>query len=182
MPRLPELSYDALDEKQKKVHDGIASGPRGSVRGPFSMLLHSPHLAERVSELGEFVHYRCAVPQKLRELVVLIIARHWTSDYEWAAHEPPARKAGLTDAVVEALRRGERPDFDDPAEAEIYDFCTELLRTGRVSDEVFAPVNERLGDAATVDLVGLIGHYCLVAMTINVFEIPTRDGSAPFGT
>jgi len=97
MPRLPELPYDTLDEAQRKVHDEIASGPRGGVRGPFGMLLHSPHLADRVQKLGEFVHYRCAVPGKLRELV------------------------------------------------------------------------------------GLMGHYCLVAMTINVFEIPPRDGSAPFG-
>jgi 4-carboxymuconolactone decarboxylase len=102
------------------------------------------------------------------------------SEYEWAAHEPPARNAGLTDDVVEALRKGEAPDFDDPAEDEIHEFCTQLLRTGRVSDAAFCAINERLGDAATVDLVGLIGHYCLVAMTINVFEVPTRDGSAPF--
>ena len=182
MTRLPELPYDSLDEAQRKVHDEITSGPRGSVRGPFSMLLHSPHLADRVQRLGEFVHYQCAVPQKLRELVVLTIARHWASDYEWAAHEPAARRAGLTDDVVEALRRGERPAFDDPAEAETYEFCTELLRTGRVSDETFSAVNQRLGNAPTVDLVGLIGHYSLVAMTINVFEIPTRDGSAPFAT
>lgn len=179
MARLPQLSRDDMTEEQQRVHDAIAGGPRAGVRGPFHSLLYSPRLADAAQKLGEYVRYDCSIPQKLREMAILMTAHHWKAQYEWFAHEGHARKAGLPEAVIESLRQGERPAFADPAEEEIYDFCTELYRDRRVSDATFARIEARHGKVGAVELGGLLGHYNLIAITLNISETPVPGGAKP---
>lgn len=176
MPRLPVLDRDDLSPEQLKVYDDIASSPRGGVRGPFNALLHSPALADRVQKLGAFVRYDCSVPQKLREFAILITARHTRAHYEWFAHETHAQKAGLDQDIIEAVRAQTRPAGMDAAEEAVYDFVTEYYAGHRVGDDAFGRVVDALGEQGAVDLVGLLGHYNVIAMTLNVFEISVPDG------
>ena len=179
MSRLPELTPETMTPEQKSICDDIASSPRGGVRGPFKVLIHSPDLCDRVQKLGAFVRYDCSVPQKLREMAILITARHLDADYEWSAHEPHARTAGLAGEVIEAIRDRQRPRFNEAAEEIVYDFTTELHKTNRVIDATYARAAAELGDQGVVDLVGLLGHYSLIAMTLNAFEVPIPDGQPP---
>src|SRR5690554_3464328 len=109
--RLPQLDTKAMDAAQKAVYDRIAGGARGGVRGPFLALLHSPDLAARVEQLGVYVRFECAVPQRLRELAILTVARNWQADYEWFAHAPIAENQGLPKAVIDALGIGAAPEW-----------------------------------------------------------------------
>jgi 4-carboxymuconolactone decarboxylase len=176
---MPELSRDAMTAEQQRVHDDIAGGPRGGVRGPFYALLYSPPLADAAQKLGQYVRYDCSIPQKLRELAILITAYHWKAQYEWFAHESHAREAGLPDPVIDAIREGKRPSFTDAAEEEIYNFCTELYENKRVSDASFAKVEARHGKVGAVELGGLLGHYNLIAITLNIAEIEVPGGAKP---
>lgn len=179
MSRAPQLSRDTMTAEQQAVHDAIAGGPRGGVRGPFNVLLHSPRLADAVQALGAYVRYDCAVPWKLREMAILITAKHWTAQYEWFAHEKIAREAGLDDGIIEAIRAGRKPSFTEEAEEVVWRFATELYENRRVSDETFAAAEKLFGVSGVVDLVGLMGHYNVIAMTLNAFEVEVPDGSRP---
>jgi len=179
MSRIPEVPRDQLTPEQRDVYDRIASGPRGGVRGPFHPLIQSPVLADCVQKLGQYVRYDCSIPQKLRELAILITARHWGAQYEWFAHAPHAREAGLPDAVIEAIRCNKRPDFDDAAEQEIYNFCTELYTNRRISDDSYDKIVDRHGQAGAVDLAGLLGHYNVISITLNTFEVEVPGGERP---
>lgn len=179
MARLPEVSLDSLTPEQQVVAEHIKGGPRGSVRGPFKILLHSPPLADCAQALGAYVRYGAKVPWKLRELAILVTAHHWRAQYEWHAHESEARKAGLADPVIEAVRTGERPRFTDPDEETIYDFARELYATRRVSDRTWKKAHALLGDQGVVDLAGLIGHYNLIAITLNIFDVDVPGGGKP---
>lgn len=179
MSRAPMLARESMTPEQQKVHDEIAGGPRGGVRGPFNVLLHSPKLADAVQRLGSYVRYDCAVPSKLRELAILITAKHWKAQYEWFAHEKIAREAGLDGGIIEAIRTGRTPDFTEEAEEIVWRFATELYASRRVSDKAFAAAEKRFGLSGVVDLVGLMGHYNVIAMTLNSFEVEVPDGSVP---
>jgi 4-carboxymuconolactone decarboxylase len=179
MSRLPELDPEKLTPEQRRVYDDIASGPRGSVRGPFLALLNSPQLADCVQKLGQYVRYDCSVPWKLREIAILVTAHHWRAQYEWFAHAKEARAAGIADSIIDAIRQGKRPKFDDPAEEEVYEFCTELYANRRVTDRTFAKVVDRHGPVAAVELAGLLGHYNLIAITLTVFDVPVPGGEKP---
>ncbi len=179
MARTSEVSRDEMSPEQQKVYDDIAGGPRGGVRGPFLALLNSPELADKIQKLGQFVRYDCLIPWNLREVAILVTAYHWKAQYEWFAHDSEARKSGVSEAVIEAIRLGERPVFEDSAEEEIYDFCSELYATRRVSDDIYQKIVDRHGDQGATDLAGLLGHYNLIAITLNIFDIEVPGGLTP---
>jgi len=181
MTRLPDLSPDAMTAEQRRVHDIIASGPRGLVQGPLRVWLHSPTLAERAQALGAFCRYGSSLPQKLSELAIIVTGAHWRAGFEWHVHAPIAVKAGLDPAAVEAIRTGGEPGFTQEDEAAVHAFATELLRTRTVSEATFARARAALGEVAVVDLVGVLGYYGFISMTINAFAVALPDGAAdPF--
>ncbi len=155
MSRLPPFDPATLDAAQKLVHDRIASGARGSVGGPFTVLLQSPELASRVEQLGVFLRYECSVPQRLRELTILVVGHHWRADYEWYAHTGIARSQGLAAESITAIGAGLQPTFAQAAEGLVFTFVRELLNSGRVADATYAAARELLGIKGVVELTGL---------------------------
>ena len=135
--RFVNLEPERMSEAQKRVHDAIAGGPRGGVRGPFGVLLRSPELADRVQKVGEHLRFNSSLPARLNEFAILINARFWGSKYEWYAHRPFAIKGGLAESIADDLAQNRRPAGMKPDEALIYAFCTALHRRHAVDDAVF---------------------------------------------
>lgn len=181
MPRLPDIDPEKLSPEQKKVHDAIMSGPRGVVQGPLRVWLESPELADRAQALGAFCRYGTSLPARLSELAILVTGAHWLAGFEWHVHAPIAIKAGLNAAAVEAIRRGETPSLPKRDEAAVYAFASELWRSRHVSAETYKRAIGELGQTGVVELVGILGYYGLISMTINAFEVPMPKGSSdPF--
>ena len=180
MSRLPDLVYDHMSDEQKRIHDEITAGPRGAVAGPLKIWLHAPALADRAQKLGAHARYHSSLPPRLSELAILITGAAWQADYEWHAHLGPARKAGIADDVIEAIRTGAEPAFDDAPSRAVYQAASELHGTRRLSSETYGFAIEALGEQGLVDLIGILGYYTLISMTLNAFEVETPDGSRPF--
>lgn len=180
MSRLPEMHYDQMTTEQQRVHDEIAAGPRGKVVGPLKVWLYSPELADRAEKLGAYVRFHSALPAELSELAILLTARLWQADFEWYVHVGPARAAGIPDAVIEAIRLGAEPALGDAKARAVYAVARELHETRALSDRTYAQAEAALGREALVDLVGLLGYYTLISMTLKAFDVPAPDGSHPF--
>jgi 4-carboxymuconolactone decarboxylase len=179
--RLPDIVVENLSPEQRRVYDAILSGPRGVVQGPLRVWLNSPELADRAQALGAFCRYGTVLPPRLSELAIITAGAYWKAGFEWAVHAPIALKTGLDPQVVEAIRKGEQPIFDKPDEAALYAFASELLRDRKVSDETYRRAEKELGTRALVDLVGILGYYSLISMTIVAFEVPVPEGETePF--
>jgi 4-carboxymuconolactone decarboxylase len=177
MTRLKPIDPNQLQTRERAVYDSIA-GMRGAVRGPFLALLHSPELASRVEQLGVYVRYESAVPERLRELAILVVARHWRADYEWLIHASLAQGQGLDARHLMKLGTGDMPDWDTPADSLTHVFCAGLLREGEVDDETYGHMTKLLGPQGVVDLVGLVGYYALLALTLNAHAVIVPEGSA----
>jgi len=108
-------------------------------------------------------------------------ARLWRAQYEWFAHAPMAEKAGVKSKTIRALRIGRAPKSAPKDERAIYDFVRELYKTKRVSDRTYKRVHAVLGDSAMVELVGILGYYVMISMTLNVFRMmPPPDAELSF--
>ncbi|WP_417810012.1 carboxymuconolactone decarboxylase family protein [Thioclava sp.] len=167
--------------EQQTVFDAIASGKRGLVQGPLRVWLQSPKLADRAQALGEFCRYETRLPPRLSELAILVTGSFWGSGFEWAVHAPIAIQSGLAPEIVEDIRVGKTPNFQNKAEAAIYAYAHELHHTHRVSDETHRAAVELLSPEGVVELVGILGYYTLISMTINAFDVPLPKGVAdPF--
>ena len=182
MARLPDIDPAALTPEQRRVYDSILSGPRGIVEGPLRVWVNSPGLADKAQALGAFCRYGTSLEQRLSELAIITTGAHWQAGFEWAVHAPIALAAGLDPEAVEAIRLGHEPDLPKPDERAVYAFSSELLRNRRVSDATYAATVAALGQLGVVDLVGILGYYGLISMTINAFDVPLPEGAAaPFG-
>jgi len=183
-PRLPILSEDTLSSDQRALLESIRSGPRGAgtgIRGPFAMFLHAPAFGELAQQLGGYCRFKTGVPARLSEFAVLVTAKLWRAQYEWYAHVPQAERAGVAKETIRDIHRGRVPKAAPKDERAIYDFIQELYKTRRVSDRNFKRVHSVLGDAATVELVGILGYYVLISMILNVFRMsPPAGESLPF--
>ena len=153
------------------MHDAIVSGPRGRVQGPLRMWLESPVLADRAQALGAFCRYESALPPRLSELAIIVTGAFWRAGFEWHVHAPLARDAGIPEAAIEAIREGHEPSFDHEDERAVHVFTRELLETRRVGEATYAAAFAALGQRGVVDLVGIIGYYGLISLTINAFEV-----------
>lgn len=179
--RFRPLTWDELNPAQRTMVNDLLSGTRGTTTGPFNVLLRSPEMGNRAQRLGEYLRFQSSVPRRLNEMAILMTARWWLSQYEWHAHKPLALAAGLDAAVIDDLQAGRRPSRMTPEEAVIYDFSTELRERRRVSDATYKSAVTLLGEQGVVDLVGLMGYYDLVSMTLNVDRYPLPQGAAlPF--
>jgi 4-carboxymuconolactone decarboxylase len=175
--RFPPVAPEAMSEAQRDVAARIAGGPRGSLRGPFLVLLHNPELADRVQALGEHLRYRSAVPQRLVELAVLVTARRWTCQYVWFMHAPLARREGVADDVIAAIAAGRRPEAMTEDEALTHDIAAHA--GGDLPDALFAAAEARFGRAGLLDLLAVCGYYTMQAMVLNAARAPLPGGAPP---
>ena len=189
MSRLRGLRPEELDEDAHHTWEHVTNGRRGSVGeltgadggliGPFNAMLYSPRIGGRVSELGEAIRFDASIDRRLVELAVVTVGAWWRSSFEFSAHAPLAAKEGVTADVIDALARGEEPQFDAADEQLVHRFTTRLLRDGRVDDETYRDTVALLGEQGVVELVVLCGYYTTVALLLNAFRVPVPAGEEP---
>ncbi|KAA0969578.1 carboxymuconolactone decarboxylase family protein [Aureimonas fodinaquatilis] len=179
--RLEDLDEANLSPAQKVIYDQILSGPRGIVEGPLRVWLKSPKLADKAQALGAFCRYDTNLPPRLSELAIITTGAVWRAGFEWAVHAPIAIKAGVSPQIAEAIRLGQEPQFEAEDEAAVYAFSRELHENRGVSDATYQRCVAALGEEVTVELVGILGYYTFISMTINAFHVPLPAGASdPF--
>ncbi|MBK6317965.1 MAG: carboxymuconolactone decarboxylase family protein [Dehalococcoidia bacterium] len=176
MPRLAPIDFENLTPEQTTVADAIRNGPRGGLRGPFEAWLRSPGFADPAQRVGAYCRYGSSIPSDLNEMAILMTGKYWKAQFEFWAHARLALQAGLDPAIVEAVRTGAEPPFKREMERVVYDFVSEYLATHRVSDTNYRRAVETFGENGVVDIIGVVGYYGLVSMTLNVFEVELPPG------
>jgi 4-carboxymuconolactone decarboxylase len=177
--RLGPLAHADMNDEQRAAAQAVIDGPRGAVYGPFVPLLRSPELMECAQRLGEYLRYRSAIGTRLSELAILVTARQWDQQVEWAIHVPIALRTGIGLDVVDAVARRERPQAMLVDEAVVHDFCIELHQHKRVSDATYVEALALFGEKGVVDLMGINGYYTLLAMVMNAAQTPAPESEVP---
>lgn len=174
--RFTALESLALTVDQQRVIDEVRAGRRGTAPANVVSWLPHPELARRAAHLGELVRYGTSLRPALSELAILVVARHWSSAYEWAIHAPEAARAGVPAEAIDALSRGETPALPRD-EAAVLSFARELVSSGRVSDDTWRGAMAACGETGVVDLIAVVGYYTFVAFTLNAREVPAPEGA-----
>lgn len=189
MPRLSPVLPDVMSDAQRAMFDAVVGGkrgpgmiaPDGGLIGPFNALMRNPELGDRIQRVGEALRFETSLSRRVIEVVTLVVGAHWRAQFEWWAHERLAREAGVSDAVINAIKQGEQPNFEDTSEAVAYDVVTELHGTQRVSDATYARAVDMFGETGVFEIVSLVGYYTLISVVLNTFDIPLAEGKTlPF--
>lgn len=176
--RLALIPLSDMTAEQRAAAQAVIDGPRGALYGPFVPLLHSPELMACTQRLGEYLRYRSAIGPRLTELAILVTARQWDQQVEWAIHAPIAAQEGVPQAVIDAIASRQVPQGLQPDEQAVYDFCHELHTTRQVGDATWAAAMLQFGEKGVTDLMGINGYYTLLAMVMNGARSATPPSTA----
>ncbi|MFL2855674.1 MAG: carboxymuconolactone decarboxylase family protein [Pseudohongiellaceae bacterium] len=186
LARLPQIQRENLNTLGRSAFDTYVSPGTGyetGLRGPVGMWMHSPVLAEAVFDLRQRVRYGTPKDQRLTELIILTTAREISNQYEWSAHEPLGQAAGLEQDIIEVIKyrkdMNSLPSIEGFGEIEqtLVQFTRELVSEEKVSIPTFNKAIELFGNEGVVDIVGLVGYYNFVAMTLKAFDVQRPVGS-----
>jgi 4-carboxymuconolactone decarboxylase len=177
MPRIPAISSKS---DVRPEHHGAADAVVevfGSIRGPFSVLLHSPRLAERLLPLVPYFREESVVDARLRLIAILTAVRERDAAYPWAAQVGQARKNGLREEVIDLIRAKGDPASLPEDERDVMSYARELMRTNRPDGALVNRLAKRYGNEWVVDLTTATHYFALVAGIANAFDIPpAADG------
>jgi 4-carboxymuconolactone decarboxylase len=178
MPRVDDLDLRTLTPQQKAIYDRIAGTRGGTVRGPFAIWLRKPEIADHADRLGTTLR-QGTLDKRLFELMVLMVARHWSAQYEWYAHARHALELGLPPAVIDAIKERRRPDLTSDNERLVYDLVTEMHQTRLLSQPTYDRAVAALGLDDVIELVTALGFYTMVAFMLFGFDAPVPGGERP---
>ena len=179
MARVPIVTRDMVPEEFRDAFDELTRDTGGTISGgPISIIVNSPELARRRAGLTSYLRYESTFSNRIRELAILATARNFDCPYIWNAHASDAREAGVSDAIIDAIRdRQPLPPMADDEQA-IVNYCTEFYRNHRVSASTFQIALEQFGAQHLVELTALMGHYAQTAFFLNAFEVDLPDERA----
>ncbi|MBR0793988.1 carboxymuconolactone decarboxylase family protein [Bradyrhizobium jicamae] len=177
--RFTPLRAEDLSPAQRAWADLIAVPPRNAkfTAPPYRAYIRNPDLAPRLSNLSDYLRWNTSLPPRLSEMAILITARHWTAQYEWSAHYPLALKGGLDAKIADAIADGRRPDTMKDDEAALYDLGMALYHDRKVSDEVYKAALAKFGERGIMDIIGIMGYYDLVSMTLITMQAGAQNDS-----
>ena len=178
MSRVPPLDPATLTAEQQRVAAAI-SGARKNVRGPFTIWLRNPALAEHANAFGVALRDSRMLDRRLFELAVITVCRAWSVQYAWSSHAPAAEAAGVSPDVVAAIRDNRKPELKRDDERVVYDVATELMQTKELSQATYDRAIAQFGIEGTVDLVSTVGYYAMVGIFLKSFDVPTPTGDRP---
>ncbi len=176
MARLtPITDRNQVPAKERAIVDAIVQS-RGALQGPFTMFLHCPELAGRAAHLGAFVRFEGSLDTRVRVLAAMTVARELDAVYVWGAQTAGARRLGVPEATITAIRERHARGIP-PEDAQIVEFTRRLVQTHRVDDASVKALRARFGDEGFIQLTGTIGYYSMLAMTVNACELEAGPGA-----
>lgn len=174
--RLTWISPSEMTEHQRATYDESVASKRGRPPEPMMAWLHSPEMARHATRLGAFLRYDTTLTPQQSELAILVTARHWSAKFEWYAHKKLALAAGMDHRIIDDINARRVPQFDDPKAQVIYDVSRSLHETHVVPKPLYDKAQELLGQQGFVEVIGLVGYYTLVSMTLNAYEFGLPEG------
>ncbi|MBT3644305.1 MAG: carboxymuconolactone decarboxylase family protein [Gammaproteobacteria bacterium] len=184
--RYTSLDFEQLTPEQQQLHHQIATSrglePEQPLGGPFDPWIESPVLGGILSNLGYFHRFQSRLNRRQIELAILVTAAHWQAAFEWWAHEPMARDAGLNDSIIKAIKHRQPLHLSDPLDQMAWEIASALQHNQRLTAELYQRAVAGFGRPGVIELISLCGYYTTVAMTLNALDIQLPTGEAqPFG-
>ena len=182
MARISLVTRDAVAKDEQAAYDAFSAGRGGEPKiGPYSIIAHMPHMAQRLEGLRTYIRKEASVSQKVQELVMLTVARDMNCAFIWYAHAAAAKQAGVPGHVVDSIREKRPPLGLSPDEQAAINFARELLQNRKVSKATFDAAMSHFGQRGTMTLTNLVACYAVLAYNMNTFELeapahPTEPG------
>lgn len=165
MARVPYVARESLDAEGQKIYDQIRQDRNSPEVGlQFRALLNSPKAAGYLTSMGAQLRFQSAIPEHLKELAIILVAREWNSDIEWTGHSLLAARAGISSRTIETIRTGKAPEGLQGDEVVIARYVRQAIRDKEITDDAFEAAHQLLGDQGVTDLTLTVSYYTALAI------------------
>lgn len=172
MPRVTPITSktDVAPEHQAVAEDVLKVF--GAIRGPFSIMLHSPEMTKRLLPLVPFFRDESIVEGRLRSVGILAAVREREAAYVWAAQVAAARRNGVREEAIDLLRARADASKLSAEEAAIVNYVRQLMRTNRADQAAFDALHNAHGTKWLVELTTSVHYFSMLCGVVNAFEVP----------
>jgi AhpD family alkylhydroperoxidase len=176
--RIPQiLDKSQLPPDYQAVFERVAAS-RGRPGGPYSILFHNPPIADQVDALSQTLRTDSGLTPAEFTLTALAVARAKDCLFVWSVQAPGARRAGVSDEVIQAVG-GRQTKGLNQDQADIVAYAQALVASNRVDEALFGRLRESHGVPWLVGLTTVAGHFNLICGVNNAFAVPpSPDGDA----
>lgn len=173
MPRLPYITDRQAGDTP--LVTAIRQRRGGELLNLDRLLLYSPAFAQGWNALLGAVRTQLSVAPKLRELAMCVVAVLNGAEYEYVHHAPEFVRAGGREEQIAAVHRMRSHEIDatlfDEIENATIALSAQMTKSIEVDDASFETLRRHLGDAATVELVGVVAAYNMVSRFLVALRI-----------
>ncbi len=176
--RVPPVSRDDLTDEQKELLDAVTLAD-GSALHIFATLVRHPGLFRRWMPFGGKL-LAGKLPARDRELLILRTGWNCGAEYEWGQHVVIARGTGLTGDEIERVKEGPAADGWSDDDALLLRAADELHEASRLTDTTWERLAQRYDEPQLIEIPMLVGHYHMVAFTLNALGVQREPGVPGF--
>ena len=179
--RLPLPKREDLDDAGKAHYDRVAApgATIAGLQGPSGIGLYSPKASEYARALNRYLRFEAGLAPRVREIAILTTAREMDSQFEWAAHEPEARKEGVEDRVIDIIKHRMPTAGLEETDATVIELGRQIFRDRKVTSDTFAKAKALFGANKLVELVMLMGNYAGTAALLTAVDMQLHPGQKP---
>ncbi len=179
--RLPVVSRDQLSDLGRSLYDKNLEDARtgrslAGFQGPNGILLYSPRVAENDLRKNDYLRFDSHIGRRTYELAVLVTAREWNHQFEWAAHEPAALKAGVDQALIDVIKYRRPLAGLQPKDAVLIQLGREIFSKRSAQASTFADALKLYGAQDLIDVVSVMGNYSNIALILNALDQQLAPG------
>lgn len=171
--RLPPLTRDDMKtDEDKHIYDMLAGGEGKTVTptGPAAISLYSPKVAEAIQMLNQYLRFHGLLKPRDYEVAILVAAREFDQQYEWSGHELSARRAGVPQALIDAIKYKKPISGFSDRDTLIVTFARESFGRHRISSDLYSKAVKTFGQQGTLELATIIGDYAMAAVMLNATD------------
>jgi 4-carboxymuconolactone decarboxylase len=177
-PRIPPVPHEERTGQIRQLLDEAVAGAAADAN-IFTTFVRAPGLFRRWLPFGGKL-LKGKLPARDRELLILRTGWNCGAEYEWAQHARLALSCDLSAAEIDLVVRGPDAEGWDDFEASLLRAADELHSDWMISDATWAELAERYDTEQLIEVPMLVGHYHLVAMTLNTLGVQLDEGLAGF--
>jgi len=179
--RLPLPKREDLDDAGKAHYDRVAApgATIAGLQGPSGIGLYSPKASEHARALNRYLRFEAGLAPRVREIAILTTAREMDSQFEWAAHEPEARKEGVEGRVIDIIKHRMPTAGLEETDAAVIELGRQIFRDRKVTSDTFAKAKALFGANKLVELVMLMGNYAGTAALLTAVDMQLHPGQKP---
>jgi alkylhydroperoxidase family enzyme len=175
--RVPPIEPAALTPELRKMLDPSGSGR--PVAAVYRTYAQDPELYPSRQLLSEYIRAHATLSPRVRELLILRIGVLCRTEYEWAAHAPAGRRAGLSEADIQRIYAG-ADGGEDPFDGALLRAVDELYRDDVIAEATWKTLTARFDARQMLDVLITAAGYRMASMAMNAFGVQLEPGSERF--